>query len=194
MAFTNFSSKEIHGKVLVVGAHGAGKTAFLQSLVRGTSGEVASGLFEFEAGGGRQEWFDFLPVSVGQYDDFHVKLHFLTLPKLAALETTQQIAVRGVDACLMVIDSRLSQLPQNFSMYEQTQQILASEGCNLATLPRVLVYNRRDGAELVDVDVLRHEFNSAGSPDFETVATKDVGTLSALGAMAELIVGVLAKR
>jgi len=190
MAFTNFETREIHCKVLFLGPRGSGKTANLHSLFQATSGEVKSGLFAFDPIA-HPAWFDFLPVSVGEIADFHVKLHLFTLPNLRALTTVPSVITRGVDGFVFVADSRMERMIDNIECWQSSMARLSGEGANLATLPRVIQYNKRDLSGILPVDILRAEFNPSGAPEIEAVATKAVGTMETLTAIAEQLVGQL---
>jgi signal recognition particle receptor subunit beta len=192
MAFTNFDTKEINCKVLYFGAPGAGKTANLRSIFGNTSAEVRSGLLELDAEPQPTKFFDFLPVSLGHVKDFHLKLHLFTLPLNSLYESVGSVILKGIDGFVFVADSRVEAMADNVDCLLAARRILTEEGHNLAEMPRVIQYNKRDMADLVPVEVLRQELNPGLHPDHEAVATQSVGTMETLQAMAKQVIKRLA--
>jgi len=192
MAFTNFDTKEINCKVIYFGPPGSGKTANLRSIYASTSSEVRSGMLELSDPGGSTQFFDFLPISLGHFRDFHLKLHLFTIPTNSLYESVSSVILKGVDGYVFVADSRVESLADNLEALLVARRMLTDEGYNVAELPRVIQYNKRDLPEAVPTDVLRGELNSVGSPEIEAVAVKSVGTMETLQAMAKLVIKRLA--
>lgn len=187
MAFTNFETREINCKVLYCGPKGSGKTANLRSLLQKTSADVKTGVLELGDVPGPTQFFDFLPISLGQVNDFHLKLHLVTLPQNSIYETLPSILVRGVDGVVFIADSRIESMVDNIESLAFMRRFLNDEGYSVADLPKVFQYNKRDLKNIVPLDVLRKELNLGRSPDNEAVALKNVGTLETLHAMAKLV-------
>ena len=187
MAFTNYESKEINCKVVYFGAPGAGKTTNLRSIFSDTSSEVQSGLLEFDDVVAPTRYFDFLPISLGYIQDFHVKMHLYTLPNNTLYETTRSVILKGMDGYVFVADSSMEAMINNLDAHQQTQSILRHEGIEPLEIPRVFQYNKRDLADAVPVGVLRRELNVHGAPDIECIAKNSQGTLETLQQMAKLI-------
>jgi signal recognition particle receptor subunit beta len=187
VAFTNFDTKEINCKVLYLGPRASGKTETLRSIYKNTSAEVRSGLLELEEASGPTRFFDFLPISLGHVKDFHLKLHLFTLPTNSLYESVSSVILKGVDGFVFVADSRVEAVADNVEGLATARRLLTEEGYNVADLPRVLQYNKRDLPDVVPVEVLRQELNPGGLPEHQSVATQSVGTMEALQAMAKLI-------
>lgn len=192
MAFTNFDTREINCKVLYVGPRGAGKTANLRSIYTNTSAEVKAGLMELDEGEGPTRFFDFLPVSVGQLRDFHIKLHLFTLPENALYESVNTVLLKGVDGIVFVADSTMERMPDNIASLGRARDLLAEAGLNPADLPMVIQYNKRDVPDALDVDVMRQELNPANLPEHESIATRHAGTMETLQLMAKSVLRRLA--
>lgn len=187
MAFTNFETKEIHCKVIYFGAPGSGKTANLKSIFTATSVEIQSGLLELHEVGGPTSFFDFLPLSLGQFRDFHLKLHLFTLPLNSLYLTVPSVILKGVDGYVFVADSRFECMADNVDYLNACRKTLIDEGYNTAELPRVIQYNKRDVPGAIPLDILRQELNSIGMPDFESIAVKGVGVMETLEGLAHLM-------
>ena len=191
MAFTNFDTKEINCKIFYFGPRSAGKTANLRSIFHKTSPELRAGLFELEDAGPTQ-FFDFLPLSLGYVKDYHLKLHLYSMAANHLYETLTPVMLKGIDGFVYVNDSRIEAIADCINGYRETKRFLADEGHNLAELPHVIQYNKRDLPDLVPVDVLRAELNPGSAPEFEAVASAAVGTMETLRAMAKLVLDELA--
>lgn len=192
MAFTNFDTKEINCKIVYFGARGAGKTENLRSIYKNTSAEVRSGLLELEDAAGPTKFFDFLPISLGHVKDFHLKLHLYTLPTNSLYESVTSVILKGVDGFVYVADSRVEAMADNVEGLLAARRLLTEEGYNVADMPRVLQYNKRDLADLVPLEVLRQELNPGAVPDHKAVATQSVGTMETLQSMARLVMKKIA--
>lgn len=190
MAFTNFDTKEINCKVVYFGPSGAGKTTNLRSVFLKTSPEIKTGLFGMEESQAAQ-FFEFLPVSLGQVRDYHLKFHLFTIPNRALYESLASVVVKGIDGFVYVNDARVDAMADNIRGLAEVKRFLADEGFNVADLPRVIQYNKVDLEDAVPVDILRQELNPAGLADMEAVATQSIGTLETLHTMSKLILSQL---
>lgn len=191
MAFTNFDTKDIHCKVIYFGPASAGKTENLRSIFNQTSAEIRSGLLELHQDDGSTRYFDFLPLSVGQLGDFHVKLHLFTLPVSSLYQSTASVILRGVDGFVFVADSRAECLIDNIKALNKCRRILQDEGYNVAEIPRVIQYNKRDLPGIFPIEILRNELNPSGYPDFEASALKNLGIVETLENLARQIMDKL---
>lgn len=192
MAFTNFDTKEINCKIIYCGSRGSGKTENLRSVYRSTSAEVKSGLLELEESSGPTKFFDFLPISLGHVKDFHLKLHLFTLPTNSLYESVTSVILKGVDGFVYVADSRVESMADNVEGLIAIRRMLTEEGYNVADMPRVIQYNKRDLHDLVPLDVLRQELNPGNVPDHKAVATQGIGTMETLQSMATLVLRKIA--
>ncbi len=188
MAFTNFDTKEINCKVIYFGPHGSGKTENLRSVYSNTSAEVRSGLLELEDSEGATQFFDFLPISMGYVKDFHLKLHLFTLPTNSLYESVSSVILKGIDGFVFVADSRVESMVNNVESLTNAKRFLTEEGYNVAEMPKVFQYNKRDLSDLLPVDVLRAELNPGGVADHEAVATDSIGTMETLQTLAKSVI------
>jgi len=193
MAFTNFDTKEINCKVIYFGPPGAGKTANLRSIFANTSSDVRAGLLE--VGGdddSSSRFFDFLPISLGHIKDFHLKVHLFTVPSNSLYQSVNSVILKGVDGFVFVADSRIEALADNIDHHFQVRRMLTEAGYNIAGLPRVFQYNKRDLPEVTPIEILRNELNPSRLPEQEAVAVKSLGTMETLQAMAKQVIKRLA--
>lgn len=185
MAYANYETREIHCKVLMIGAKGSGKTTNLRSVYRRSSQRLAQSSEQFIDDSFVP--YEFIPLSLGQLKDFHVKMHLYTLPEPLLYPSFNQVLLKGVDGVLFVIDSSLGALQENLDSWLKAKDMFAAEGINLVGLPRLLQYNKRDHEEALPVDILRQEFNSTGLTEVEAIATQHQGTLESIQRLSSLI-------
>ena len=192
MAFTNFETKEINCKIIYFGPRGAGKTENLRSIYKNSSPDARNGLIELDEGQGATRFFDFLPLSMGQIRDFHLKLHLFTLPANPLYESVQSVILKGVDGFVFVADSRVEAMADNVEGMSAARRILAAQGYNVSDMPRVIQYNKRDLGDVLPLELLRQELNPGQLPDQKAVASQSIGTMETLQAMAKLVLKKIA--
>lgn len=191
MAFTNFETKEIHCKVIYFGPTSAGKTENLKSIFNQTSVEIKSGLLELQEQDGSTRYFDFLPLSIGQLGEFHIKMHLFTLPVSTLYQSTASVILRGVDGFIFVADSRAECLVDNVKALNNCRKALKDEGYSVSDMPKVIQYNKRDLPGIMSIDLLRKELNPSGDPDMEVSAKANVGIVECLESIARQIMDKL---
>ena len=192
MAFTNFDTKEINCKIIYFGARGAGKTENLRSIYKNSSADVRSGLIELDEGQGPTRFFDFLPISMGQIRDFHLKIHLFTLPANPLYESVQSVILKGVDGFVFVADSRVEAMADNVDGMSSARRALAEQGYNVSDMPRVIQYNKRDLGDVLPLELMRAELNPGQLPDQKAIASQSIGTMETLQAMAKLVLKKIA--
>ncbi|MBP9708163.1 MAG: hypothetical protein KBD78_10995 [Oligoflexales bacterium] len=188
MSYTNFETKEIHCKVIFFGSPLAGKSANLQSIMHNLSEELKSGSYILESSTNKQPFFEFLPISMGEVEGYHLKLHLYTPPRLLEDSILRSVFLRGIDGYVFVADSSPEALMLNVENIKSTNSLLIEGGHNPAALPHVLQYNKRDLAEPMPISLLRQSLNSFRAPDIEAVATKSIGTMDCLELIAKQII------
>ena len=192
MAFTNFEAKEINCKIVYFGTHEAGKTENLRSILKATNPELKNGLLQLDHPNRTEKLFDFLPLSLGRVQDYHIKLHLFSLPQPCLFESVASVMLKGIDGFVFVADSRIEKLVENIEALKETERLMQEEGIPLFDLPRVLQYNKRDLKDIVPVDILARELNHTNAPEKEAVATQTVGTLETLELLTRQILQRLA--
>jgi len=191
MAYANFETREIHCKILYVGARGSGKTENLKSIFHKAQVRLTKEPLTFEDKFNAP--FEFMPLSIGQLKDFHVKLHIYTLPEHNLYPTFNMVITRGIDGIVFVVDSSLSALQDNIDAWLKLKDLLTQEGYNLSSLPRVLQYNKRDERDALTLEALRNEFNAQGLVDVEAIATQHLGTMETVQKISGLVLDELGR-
>jgi signal recognition particle receptor subunit beta len=144
MSFVNYNSKEINCKIVYFGPAGAGKTANLQYIYAQTSQEEKGQLISLAPNNPYTLFYDFLPLAVGTLRGFKVRFHLYTLPGQNQFDASKRLILLGVDGIVFVIDSNVTRLEDNLESYQSLVKNLEEQGYEIAKIPIVFQYNKRD--------------------------------------------------
>ncbi len=187
-------AREIIAKVVYYGPPLGGKTTNLRTLYDGYPQDVRGELLVVPAGGDRTIFFDFLPVDAGTLRNMRMRVQLYTVPGQVHYNATRQVVLRGVDAIVFVADSQHELLRANRESWENLKENLALQGLNLAELPHVLQYNKRDLTDLLSVEDLDELLNEFNAPFYEAVANTGVGVEETLQGVVKLVARSLRDR
>jgi signal recognition particle receptor subunit beta len=194
MAFINYSAREINCKLVYYGPGLCGKTTNLKLIyektAEGAKGKMISLATETE----RTLFFDFLPLALGEIRGFKTRFHLYTVPGQVFYDASRKLILKGVDGVVFVADSQEERFEANLESLENLQQNLREQGLDLAKIPWVLQYNKRDLPNAVPVEDLRKALNPTGEiPEFESAAMSGKGVFETLKALAKLVLLELRK-
>ena len=188
MPMTNYAGREVNCKILYCGPGQGGKTTnieYVHSRVDpGNRGELIS----LATKQGSTLLFDFLALDLGDVQGLRTRFHLYTVPGQAYFESRRRILLEGVDGVIFVADSQIDRDEANDEAMQSLYETLEARGCDVARLPFVIQYNKRDLPGIVPVEQLRARLNPAGVPDFESVATEGKGVFETLAAVSRLVV------
>lgn len=193
MSFINYPSKEINCKVVYYGPGLCGKTTNLQYIYNKTNGDTKGKLISLATETDRTLFFDFLPLSVGEVGGYKTRFHLYTVPGQVFYDASRKLILRGVDGVVFVADSQLERMDANLESLENLKTNLADQGYDLARLPYVVQYNKRDLPNAVPVEDLTHALNPGKVPEFQAVAPTGVGVFDTLKSVAKLVLTELRK-
>ena len=187
MSFINYSSREINCKIVYYGPGLGGKTTnlnFIYGRVRpDAKGKMISLATETE----RTLFFDFLPLSLGDIKGFKTRFHLYTVPGQIFYDASRKLILKGVDGIVFVADSQMERLDANLESYDNMKENLNEQGYDLAKIPYVMQYNKRDLPNAVPIKELKEMLNGNGARDFESVANKGVGVFDTLKSVVKLV-------
>jgi signal recognition particle receptor subunit beta len=194
MAFINYSAREINCKLVYYGPGLCGKTTNLKVIyektAEGAKGKMISLATETE----RTLFFDFLPLALGEIRGFKTRFHLYTVPGQVFYDASRKLILKGVDGVVFVADSQEERFEANIESLENLQQNLREQGLELAKIPWVLQYNKRDLPNAVSVEEMRKVLNPTGEiPEFEAAAMSGKGVFETLKALAKLVLLELRK-
>jgi signal recognition particle receptor subunit beta len=189
MSIINYAARVINFKVVYYGPGLAGKTANLQNIHQclpdGNKGKMIS----LATGDDRTLFFDFLPVSALGVRGFTTRFQLYTVPGQTHYNMTRKLVLRGVDGVVFVADSQWDRLRDNVESYRNLDENLKEYGLNLATIPLVLQFNKRDLGRIAPVDYMEFLLNRGERrvPTFEAVAVDGTGVFDTLNTVSRLV-------
>ena len=189
MSIINYAARVINFKVVYYGPGLAGKTANLQNIHQvlpdGNKGKMIS----LATGDDRTLFFDFLPVSALGVRGFTTRFQLYTVPGQTHYNMTRKLVLRGVDGVVFVADSQWDRLRDNVESYRNLDENLKEYGLNLATIPLVMQYNKRDLDRIAPMDYMEFLLNRGERrvPTFEAVAVDGTGVFDTLNTVSRLV-------
>ena len=187
LAFLNEQTNELHLKVLYAGCAGSGKTTNLQSLYKQTSPELSSRLFDLHEVARKNQFFDFLPMSLGQSRAHALRLHVYTLPSHDLWRSVVMNLAWGVDGVVFVLDSRVRALQENEQQLMRLKSILKCVNRNFDEIPLVFQYNQRDAPDALPLRAMKTEYTRTAAAEIEGVAVQDIGVVETVEALSDRI-------
>ena len=193
MSFINYSSREINCKIVYYGPGLCGKTTNLQHIYSKTNPELKGKMISLATETERTLFFDFLPLALGQIRGFKTRFHLYTVPGQVFYDASRKLILKGVDGVVMVADSQIERMEANLESLDNLRINLGEQGYDLAKVPYVVQYNKRDLPNAATMDELRRLLNPRQVPDFEASATQGNGVFDTLKAIAKLVLVELKK-
>ena len=194
MTFINYAAREINCKIVYYGPGLGGKTTNLQSVYDRTPPGARGRLISLATDTDRTLFFDFLPLEVGEIRGFKARFHLYTVPGQVFYDASRKLILRGVDGVIFVADSQESRMEANAESIRNLDKNLREQGYDIATIPYVLQFNKRDLPAAVPVDEMYRRLNIKGEPTFEAVATTGRGVFDTLKASARQVLTALRKK
>jgi signal recognition particle receptor subunit beta len=193
MSFINYSSREINCKIVYYGPGLCGKTTNLQYVYAKTNPDAKGKMISLATETERTLFFDFLPLSLGEIRGFKTRFHLYTVPGQVFYDASRKLILKGVDGVVFVADSQIERMEANLESVENLRVNLGEQGYDLAKIPYVVQYNKRDLPNVATVEELRRLLNPKGVPEYQAVAPTGVGVFDTLKAVAKLVLTELKK-
>ena len=189
MSIINYAARVINFKVVYYGPGMAGKTANLQYIHRCLPGENKGKMISLATGDDRTLFFDFLPVSAVGVRGFTTRFQLYTVPGQTHYNMTRKLVLRGVDGVVFVADSQWERLREDVESLRNLDDNLREYGLDLATMPHVIQYNKRDLGSVAPLDYLEYLLNRGARrvPFFEGVAVDGTGVFDTLNTVSRMV-------
>lgn len=194
MSFLNYASREINCKIVYYGPGLGGKTTNLQYIYEKTNPQAKGQLISLATETDRTLFFDFLPLDLGTVRGFRTRFHLYTVPGQVFYDASRKLILKGADGVVFVADSQEARMDANLESLENLKVNLQENGFDLATIPYVLQFNKRDLPNIVPYEEMYRLLNFKGEPTFEAVAPKGQGVFETLKAVAKLVLQELSKK
>lgn len=186
----NQASKQLQIKIVYYGPALCGKTTNLEKVHANVqSGQEKGKLVSLATQSDRTLFFDFLPIEAMAIKGYKTKFQLYTVPGQVIYNTTRQLVLRGVDGIIFVADSQLSKMEENVESFKNLEENMKGAKLDLADIPYVLQYNKRDLPNVAPVDYMEFLLNNRESrvPAFEASAAKSEGVFETLNALSKLL-------
>ncbi|MGZ8900245.1 MAG: GTP-binding protein [Limisphaerales bacterium] len=191
MALINQASKEIQVKIVYYGPALCGKTTNLVKVHENvqTSGDKGKLVSLANQTSDRTLFFDFLPIEAMSIKGYKTKFQLYTVPGQVIYNTTRQLVLRGVDGIVFVADSQYDKMQENVESFANLEENLRALRLNLADIPYVLQYNKRDLPNPAPVEYLDFLLNNRDVqvPSFEAAAPKCEGVFETLNMITRML-------
>jgi len=193
MSFINYSSREINCKIVYYGPGLCGKTTNLQHIYSKTNPDLKGKMISLATETERTLFFDFLPLALGQIRGFKTRFHLYTVPGQVFYDASRKLILKGVDGVVFVADSQIERMEANVESLDNLRTNLAEQGYELAKLPYIIQYNKRDLPNAAPLDEMKRLLNPGGVPEFEACATVGKGVFETLKGVAKGVLSDLKK-
>ncbi len=191
MAIINQATKELQVKIVYYGPALGGKTTNLVQVhehvqtAQGSKGKLVS----LATNSDRTLFFDFLPIEAMAIKGFKTKFQLYTVPGQVIYNTTRQLVLRGVDGLVFVADSQYDKMEENVKSFGNLRENMKTLNQNLADIPYVVQYNKRDLPNVAPVEYLEFLLNNGEQqvPSFTACAHKCEGVFESLNMITRLL-------
>ena len=194
MPSIDVKKRRIDSKIVYYGPGQSGKSENLQVISRMLDGEHCGRLVSMPTKADPSLHIDVLPVRFGKIIGFHTTFHVCSGPGQALALNTRKLLLRDTDGIVFVADSRPSRRDANIDSLRELRGILQEYSLDLAPIPHVMQYNKRDLPNCLPVAELRSELNLYGVPEFEASTVSGQGVIETLRAVVRSVSNDLERR
>jgi signal recognition particle receptor subunit beta len=181
MPLVHHARHELHFKIVYYGPGLGGKTTNLEYVHANSRPDRRGKLISLAAESERTLFFDLLPVELGEFKGYQVRLHLCTVPGQIAHDRTRQLVLRHVDGIVFVVDSQRARFEQNVESVINLDHNLRRQGDDTDRLPLVVQYNKRDLEDISSIEELRAALSVPPEvPEHQAIATRGVGVFDTL--------------
>jgi signal recognition particle receptor subunit beta len=186
----NQATKQLQIKIVYYGPALCGKTTNLEKVHANVQSAQEKGkLVSLATQSDRTLFFDFLPVEAMAIKGYKTKFQLYTVPGQVIYNTTRQLVLRGVDGIIFVADSQFDKMSENVESFSNLEENLRAAKLDIADIPYVLQYNKRDLPNVAPVEYMEYLLNNREIrvPAFEAAAAKGDGVFETLNAITRML-------
>jgi mutual gliding-motility protein MglA len=191
MPIINAATRELQVKIVYYGPGLGGKTTNVVQLHQHVHAATnqKSKLISMATRSDRTLFFDFLPLEVMTVKGFRLKFQLYTVPGQVIYNATRQLVLRGVDGIVFVADSQYEKMTENVDSFTNLIENLQTLDLDLADIPYVLQYNKRDLPTAAPVEFMDFLLNDreVQVPSFPSVAHRCEGVVEALNMLTRML-------
>ncbi|KPK64918.1 MAG: hypothetical protein AMK73_04545 [Planctomycetes bacterium SM23_32] len=186
--------RRIDSKIVYYGPGHSGKSENLKYIHEHLDANHRGRLVSLPTKADSSLHIDVLPVRFGKILGFSTTFHLCSGPGQALALNTRKLLLRDTDGIVFVADSRPSRAEANLDSLRELQENLEEYGLQLAAVPHVMQYNKRDIEKRTPTGELRSKLNRYGVPEFEASTIAGDGILETLRAVVHSVSEDLKKR
>ena len=190
MSIINQATKELQVKIVYYGPGKGGKTTNLEQIHANVKNVQEKGnLVSLATNADRTLFFDFLPIEAVAVKGFKTKFQLYTVPGQVIYNATRQLVLRGVDGIVFVADSQFDKMAGNTESFQNLEDNLKALNIDLAQIPYILQYNKRDMPGVAPVEYMEFLLNNRATqvPSFTATASKCEGVFESLNMITRLL-------
>ena len=159
MSMINYASREINCKLVYYGPGLGGKTTNLEHVYGKVAPEKRGKMVSLATETERTLFFDFLPVDLGTIRGFKTRFHMYTVPGQVYYNASRKLILKGVDGLVFVADSQIDRMEANVESMQNLYDNMAEYGYDVAKIPFVIQYNKRDLPNASPISELQQQLN-----------------------------------
>ncbi|MHC4789475.1 MAG: GTP-binding protein [Planctomycetota bacterium] len=194
MPSIDVKKRRIAAKIVYYGPGYAGKSENLRQIFKHLDAKHRGRLVSLPTKADPNLHIDVLPVRFGKIIGFDTTFHLCSGPGQALAVNTRKLLLRDTDGIAFIADSQPSRRDANIDSMQELRHVLQEYGLDLAPIPHVVQYNKRDLDNCVSVEELRSELNLHGVPEFAASAATGAGVIETLRALVRNVSQDLERR
>ena len=187
MPVFNYAKKEVNLKIVYYGPGLSGKTTNLQAIHDGIKPESKGKLVSLATQTDRTLFFDFMPMELGSFGGFRIRLHLYTVPGQVHYNATRKLVLKGVDGVVFVADSQRAMAEANLESFSNLEKNLRSYGKDLEEMPHLIQANKRDLEDILSMEEIASMVNRNDAPMTEAVASEGTGVIETLSEIIRMV-------
>jgi len=151
-------------KLVYYGAALSGKTTNLLYLHNVLAKDGKGEMTEVGTEDDRALLLDLLPHGLATRSGLTIKVKVFTIPGQVAHESARKALLERADGVVFVVDSRRSQSIDNEESFQSLADHCRRAGIDIAHLPMVVQYNKRDLPDVLSAEEIRSRWQSEAWP------------------------------
>lgn len=174
----DFAAREVALKIVYYGPALSGKTTNLVALHARAGADARGRLMSLETQDDRTLFFDLLPLRFRTTSgETSLRVKLFTVPGQPIHTATRKLVLQGADGVAMIADSRLSETQNNAASFLDLRQNLRENGLELAKVPLVIQFNKRDLPDIRNDEELAELASRGREPVYAAVAKQGRGVI-----------------
>lgn len=187
MTEMNEQHRRLTIKLVFYGPALSGKTTNLTRLHDLLAPELKGEMMTLETEGDRTLFFDLLPLGFTAPSGLLIKFKLFTVPGQVVHDGTRKAVLSRSDGVLFVADSQNNQIYNNGASFDNLIANAGMVGLDLATLPLVVQFNKRDLPDIQSEQEIRERWSQAPWPVHFASALEGTGVLESFNALLGLM-------